>query len=120
MRSERTFLDTIYFSYIFGKFFGLSCYSVSRRKTKYEVSFKISDFLHLIAYVGIFSILIYFNLQFELNDDENNTPIFNHAQRILLVLSLIYLIGGIFEDLFTRQNFWNVANTIDEVDKQVC
>lgn len=118
--SKRSFLDTIHFLYIFGKCFGLSCYSIAKGRTKYKVSFGMSDLFHFAAFSGTFLTLIYYNLQLELNNDANNTFIFNQAQQLLITLSLIFLLSGIIRLLLARQSLWNIANTINEIDNRVC
>lgn len=119
MRSKRTFLDTIHLLYFIGKFFGLSSYSISKNATKYKVSFGMSNLFLFVTFFAFHTILIYLNLQLELNSDENNTRIFNQAQQILITLSLAFLVGGVLEVLLTRQRFWNIANTLSEIDNQV-
>lgn len=110
----------MYTLYIFGKIFGFSCYSISKGRIEYKVSFGMSDFLQFFAFSGLFVILIYFNLQLELNDDANNTHIFNQAQQILITASLLFLVGGLFQVLLMRQRFWNIANMLNAIDNQVC
>lgn len=109
------------FLYNFGKFVGLSCYSLSKRKTKYKVSFEISNFMQFIAFITLYVVLIYYNLQNELNitNDAKNTIIFNSAQKILIVTSLAFLVGGTFKVVLLRHRFWKIANTLNEIDNQV-
>lgn len=80
----------------------------------------MSDCIHFVSFSGVIVTLIYFNLQLELNADANNTRIFNQAQQILIILSLLFLLGGLFQILLMRQTFWDVANTLNEIDNQVC
>lgn len=121
MNSKRSFFDTINFLYIFGKCFGISCYSISKGRMKYKVSFGMCDFIHFVSFSGLIVTLIYYNLQLELNNaDANNTRIFNQAQQILIICSLLFLLGGLFQILLMRQTFWDIANTFNEIDHQVC
>lgn len=119
MSSEKTFLDTIFFLYFLGKFVGLSCYSITKSPTKYKLSFGVGDFLQFIFFVGIFSAITYLNLQLELNSDENNTRIFNQAQQIQMVLSLLCVIAALFQVLFMRQKFWDIVHAFHDIDNQV-
>lgn len=79
----------------------------------------MDNFLQFVAYVGLLLILLYLNLQLELNNDENNTRIFNEAQKILIILTLGFLIVGIVVVLFMRKWLWNIVNRLNEIDNQV-
>lgn len=120
MSSKRTFLDSIFLLYTIGRCFGLSCYSISKGRIKYKVSIETKDFIKFVAFVTIFLMLAYLNLQLELNTDVNNTIIFNQAQQILLTFSLVFLIIGLFAILLLRQMYWNMANSLNEIDNEVC
>lgn len=116
---RKSFLGTIYFLYIVGKCFGISCYTISKGRTKYKVSFAMSDFLLFVAFVGALSTLIYYNLQLELNNDANNTRIFNQAQQIMIVCSLFCIMAGLVQVLLMRHRFWGIANALNGIDNQV-
>lgn len=118
MKSTRNIMDTIYLLYVVGKFVGSSCYSVSKNQ-KYKVSFESYNFLQFVSFLGLFLTLSYLNLYCELNNDVNNTRIFNQAQQIQMTLSLLCVIAGSFEILLMRQKFWNIAWAIYEIDIQV-
>lgn len=119
--SERNFLDIMNFLYIFGKFFGLSCYSLSKGRIKYKVSFEITDFLQLIAFVAVYLTLIYYNLRdnLSLTNDPKNAIIFESIQQMLVMVSLLFLLGGIIQIVAMRQRFWEIANTLNGIDKEV-
>lgn len=121
MSSKRNFLDTINLLYILGKLFGLSCYSLSKGRIKCKVSFEICDFLQLVAFLAAYSTLIYYNYQNELNitNDAKNTIIFNSAQQILILVSLAFLVAGIIKTVLARHKFWEIANTLSDIDQQV-
>lgn len=119
MNPKRTFLDTIYLLFILGKIFGLSCYDISKERAKYKVSFYVSHFVQFLAHVAVFVALIYLNIQTDLNNDVNSTRIFNQAQQIQMILSLLSVVAGYSEVLLNRQRFWDMVNSCQEVDNQV-
>lgn len=119
MNSRKSFFDTIRLLYIIGKFFGLSCYDISKERWKYKTSFRMSHFLHLVAYVGLLLTLLTLNQQLQLNNDENNTRIFNQTQKVLIVMSLVFLSAGSLLVLLMRRNFWNIVNRLSVIDNQV-
>lgn len=121
MSSKRTFLDTIHFLYFVGKFFGVSCYSLSRGRSKYKVSFELTDFLQLALFIGVYSILIYVNSvnEWKITNDAKNTVIFNSGQQILNITALVLIAAGTLQIVFMRKTFWDIANSINEIDNQV-
>lgn len=119
MTPKRSFSDTIYLLFIFGKVFGLSCYGVTKGSVKFKVSFNVSHFVQFLAFLGIILTLLYLNLQVGFNTDENNTQIFNKTQKIQMVASLFCVLGGYFQVLLMRQHFWDLVNTIQAIDRQV-
>lgn len=121
MDSKRNVLDTAYFFYIFGKVLGISCYSLSKQQRKYQVSFEIKDFFQLISVAAIYVTLIYWNtvFQWKITNDEKNTVIFNSGQQILIVFSLIIVVIVTLQMVWMRKAFWDIANSLNEIDIQV-
>jgi len=109
------------FLYVLGKFVGLSCYRLTKGQTKYKVSFEMGNFLQFIAFIAFYSALIYYNVKNELNitNDAKNTIIFNSAQQILIVIALVFLVGGTLKGVLMRHRFWKIANMLNEIDNQV-
>lgn len=121
MSSNRNFLDTMHFLYNVGKCYGLSCYSISKGRIKYRVSFEITDFLQLASFIAVYLTLIYYNCvnEWDITNDAKNSVIFNRGQQILIIISLALLVAGTFQIVLMRQQFWDIANLLHGIDNQV-
>lgn len=82
---------------------------------------KISDFVQFMTFVILYLVLIYYNFTEELSitKDPKSAIIFNNAHKMLIMVSLVFLLGGIIKIMIMRQKFWKIVNTLGGIDNQV-
>lgn len=88
---------------------------------KYKVSFEITDLLQLIVFVGLYLTLTYYDtvIEWNITNDAKNTVIFNIGQQILVIVSLLLIVAGMFQNVLMRQVFCDFINSLNGIDNQV-